>query len=62
MEWEVSTEATITDGSGKTVFNLFQQNMVGLKVTLRIGFALPNPRNYANPVDATRFPFAVLTA
>lgn len=62
MEWEVSTEATITDGSGKTIFNLFQQNMVGLKVTLRIGFALPNPRNYANPTDATRFPFAVLTA
>lgn len=62
MEWEISTEATITDAAGKTVFNLFQQNMVGLKVTMRIGFALPNPRNYVNPTDATRFPFAVLTA
>ncbi|MCK9514261.1 MAG: phage major capsid protein [Actinobacteria bacterium] len=61
MEWEISTEATITDAAGKTVFNLFQQNMVGLKVTMRIGFALPNPRNYVNPTDVTRFPFAVLT-
>jgi len=62
MEWEVSTQATITDAAGKTVFNLFQQNMVALKLTMRIGFALPNPRNYVNPTDATRFPFAVLTA
>jgi hypothetical protein len=62
MEWEISTQATITDAAGKTVFNLFQQNMVGLKVTMRIGFALPNPRNYVNATDATRFPFAVLTA
>lgn len=62
MEWEISTEATITDASGKTVFNLFQQHMVGLKVHMRIGFALPNPGNFVNPTEATRFPFAVLTA
>ena len=62
MEWEISTEAVITDAAGKVVLNLFQQNAVGLKVSMRIGFALPNPRNYVNANAATRFPFAVLTA
>jgi len=62
IEWELSTQGTISNDAGKIVFNLFQQNMVGLKVTMRLGFALPNPKNYANPTDATRYPFAVLTA
>lgn len=62
MDWEISAQATITDAAGKVVFNLFQQNMVALKVTMRLGFALPNPRNYQQPNDALRFPFTVLTA
>jgi hypothetical protein len=61
MEWELSTQAVITDAAGKVVFNLFQQDMMALKVTLRMGYALPNPRNYVNANDATRLPFAVMT-
>ena len=59
---EISTQATITDAAGKVVYNLFQQHMVALKLTARIGFALPNPVNRVNTTEATRFPFAVLTA
>jgi len=52
----------IQDGSGNIVYNLAQQDMVALRAVLRLGFALPNPPTMMNETDATRFPFAVLTA
>lgn len=62
ITWKVATEATIQDGSGNIVYNLFQQDMVALRVTMRLGFALPNPVNRINASSTTRYPFAVLTA
>jgi len=61
IEWELSSQAVITDAAGKVVLNLFQQNAVALKATVRLGFALPNPIT-AMATAATRCPFAVLTA
>jgi len=61
MEWKVATEAVIQDQAGNIVYNLFQQDMVALRVTMRLGTALPNPINRINTSSTTRFPFAVLT-
>lgn len=62
MEFSVHTEGVIQDASGNIVFNLMQQRMVALMVTMRLGFALPNPVNRVNSDSATRYPFAYLTA
>ena len=61
ITFEFSDQAVITDAEGKVVTNLFQQDMVALKATMRLGFALPNP---VTPMAtaATRCPFALLTA
>jgi hypothetical protein len=36
--------------------------MAAIMLTLRLGFALPNPINRVNGTAATRYPFAYLTA
>lgn len=61
ITFEYSDQAVITDATGKVVYNLFQQNAVALKASMRLGFALPNP---ITPMasGATRSPFAILTA
>jgi len=51
----------ISDADGKIIFNLAQQDMVALRVTMRLGFAVPNPVSYIKPREK-RYPFAVLTA
>lgn len=60
MEFEISTQGVISDGNGVVISNLFQQNMVALKLHMRLGFQLPNPINRVNTNAATRYPFAVL--
>lgn len=62
MTYKMLTEAVIQDGAGNIVYNLAQQDMVALRAVMRLGVALPNPINEENEDDATRFPFAVLTA
>lgn len=62
ITYTVATEGVIQDAGGNIVYNLFQQDMVALRAVMRLGFALPNPKNAMNETDATRFPFAVLTA
>lgn len=62
MNFDVFTEGVITDAAGKIVYNLMQQRMAALMLTMRLGFALPNPINWVNSDDVTRYPFAYLTA
>jgi len=62
MTYKILTEAVIQDSSGVIQYNLAQQDMVALRAVMRLGFALPNPINAMNEVEATRFPFSVLTA
>lgn len=61
ITWKVATEASIHDNAGALVYNLFQNDMVALRLTMRLGWVLPNPKNLVNQTDGTRFPFAVLT-
>ena len=63
MTWDIFREGVISDPSTKLVVtNLMQQRMTALMVTMRIGFALPNPVNMVNPDGTSRYPFAVLKA
>jgi len=58
ITWKIATEASIHDSSGTLVYNLFQDDMVALRMTMRMGWALPNPINAINAT--TQFPFAAL--
>lgn len=61
MEFEVYSEGIIQDGAGNIVYNLMQQRMAAIMVTMRLGFALPNPVTRVNTSAVTRYPFAYLT-
>jgi len=60
VTYKVLTEAVITNGAGTIQYNLAQQDMVALRVVMRLGWQLPNPVNNVNQTEATRYPFAVL--
>lgn len=62
LTYKILDQAVIQDAGGNIVYNLAQQDMVALRAVMRLGFALPNPLNRMNATDATRCPFAVLTA
>ena len=65
VTYKILTEATITesDGAGgqRIVYNLAQQDMVGLRAVMRLAWQVPNPANRFSPDEATRYPFAALT-
>ena len=60
VTYKVLTEAVIQDSGGTIQYNLAQQDMVALRVVMRLGWQLPNPINNVNQTEATRYPFAVL--
>jgi len=60
LETKVLSEAVIQDGTGAIIYNLAQQDMVALRVTARFAFAVPNPTNFDQTVEASRYPFGVL--
>ena len=60
VTYKVLTEAVIQDPSdGSILYNLAQDDMVALRVTMRLGWEIPNPVNALNETSA-RFPFASL--
>lgn len=61
IRFKIATEASIHDASGNLEHNLFQDDMVALRVTWRGGWAVPNPINLVNPDRDVAFPFGVLT-
>ena len=60
LDAKVLDQAVITDNAGAIIYNLPQQDMIALRVTMRVAFAVPNPANFDQPVAADRYPFAVL--
>ena len=62
ITYKILTEAVIQDGTGAIIYNLAQQDMVALRAVIRLGFALPNPINRVQETEASRCPFATLTA
>ena len=60
ITYKVLTEAVIQDPSdGSILYNLAQDDMVALRVVMRLGWEIPNPVNALNSTSA-RFPFASL--
>ena len=60
VDYKVLTEAVIQDPStGDILYNLAQEDMVALRVTFRMGYAIPNPVT-ALDGTANRYPFAAL--
>jgi len=62
INWKISTEGVISDNSGVVIYNLFQNDMVALRMTMRLAVAIPNPINRVQGTEGSRSPFAVLTA
>ena len=60
ITYNVLTEAIIQDpSSGDILYNLAQDDMVALRVVMRLGWEIPNPVNALDETEA-RFPFASL--
>lgn len=60
ITYKILDQAVIQDPStGDILYNLAQEDMVALRVTMRLGWEIPNPVNAENET-ATRFPFASL--
>lgn len=60
VTYKILTEAVIQDPStGDILYNLAQDDMVALRVVMRLGWEIPNPVNALNET-AKRFPFANL--
>lgn len=58
ITYKVLTEAVIQDPTdGSILYNLAQDDMVALRVVMRLGWEIPNPVNAENETE-TRFPFA----
>lgn len=61
ITYKVLDQAVISDGNGKIIYNLAQQDMVALRCVMRLGWQLPNPINRLEADESKRYPFAVLT-
>ena len=60
VTYKVLDQAVIQDpSSGEILYNLAQEDMVALRVTFRMGYAIPNPV-MALDGSETRYPFAAL--
>lgn len=61
VTYKLLTEATIVDPATKEViYALAQQDMVALRIVMRLGWEIPNPINSLKEDEAERFPFAIL--
>jgi len=60
VTYKILDQAVIQDPSdGSILYNLAQEDMVALRVVMRLGWEIPNPVN-AEDESSTRFPFASL--
>ena len=61
ITYKMLTEAVITDQNKAIIYNLPQEDMVAMRVTMRLAWQVPNPINYLQPTEGSRYPFGILT-
>lgn len=59
VTYKILDQAVIQDTDGSILYNLAQDDMVALRVVMRLGWEIPNPVNALNTTE-TRFPFSAL--
>jgi len=59
VTYKILDQAVIQDTDGSILYNLAQDDMVALRVVMRLGWEIPNPVNALNGTSS-RFPFASL--
>ena len=63
ITYKVLDQAIIQNpDDGEIMYNLAQEDMVALRVVMRLGWEIPNPVNALAPDESTRFPFAAIQA
>ena len=63
ITYKVLDQAIIQNPSdGEIMYNLAQEDMVALRVVMRLGWEIPNPINALAPDESKRFPFAAIQA
>jgi HK97 family phage major capsid protein len=62
ITYKLLDQAVIQDNTGAIQFNLAQQDMVAMRVTMRIAYQVANTLNYDQPTEANRYPFGVMHA
>lgn len=63
ITYKVLDQAIIQDPStGDIKYNLAQEDMVALRVVMRLGWEIPNPITALQPDETVRFPFAAIQA
>lgn len=60
VTFEMFDTGVITDGDGSIIYNLMQDDMVALRMTMRLSWEIPNPINIVDSDEETRFPFALV--
>lgn len=61
LTYKVLDQAIIQDpDTGSILYNLAQQDMVALRVHMRLGWQVPNPVNQVQSTEVNRYPFSVL--
>lgn len=62
IEYTVLNEATLYNTDGSVMYALAQQDMVALRLVLRVAFQVPNPINRLQQTAASRYPFGRMLA
>jgi len=60
IEFKFLDQATLTDGAGKVIMSLAEQDMIALRFKMRAGFTVADPITWEG--GAAGYPFAVLVA
>lgn len=61
MRFDMFREGVITDSTGAVVANLMQNDMVAMRVVMRLGWAVPNPIHALGQDRTAKYPFAIMT-